>query len=161
MASWNFSVTDQCKVVVLNFWNYYDLTMYKNNFNKQLRKTALNNILRKKAYLLTSALRNTFLLTHSSICDLLLPWVCLHTYLHQRQNQANQNINRPWDWCRIGPKFGTKRAIHQFNQSFMSTAKINVSSANFSHVLYRPEWVLLWLDRIYHELDFSGFVYEL
>ena len=59
----------------------------------------------------------------------------------------------------MGLKFGAKRAIHQVNQNFMSTTKINVNSANFvlSHALYRPKWILLLLDRIHYEIGLFWF----
>ena len=41
----------------------------------------------------------------------------------------------------IGLKFGKEHVIHQFNQNFMSAAKVNFDSANFviSHALERGE----------------------
>ena len=53
-------------------------------------------------------------------------------------------MNSPRDWCRIGLKFEKKHVIHQFNQNFMSTTKVNFDSTNFviSHILERGEWIL-------------------
>ena len=110
--------------------------------------------LREKARLLLIVLKNIFLITHFLICDSLLSWTCLPTYLCQRQHQSNQNINSPRDWCRISFKFGKKHVIHQFNQNFMSTTKVNFDSTNFviSHNLEREECILLWLDRMHQEV---------
>ena len=110
--------------------------------------------LREKVRLLLTVLKNIFLITHFSICDSLLSWACLPTYLRQRQHQSNQNINNPRDWCRIDLKFWKKHVIHQFNQNFMSTTKVNFDSTNFviSHVLEREEWILLWLDCMHQEI---------
>ena len=128
-------------------WKKSKIKMY---LEKYLTKTVWSNDLREKARLLLTVLENIFFITHTSICDLLLSWACLPTYLRERQHQSNQNINSPRDWC----KFGKKHVIHQFNQNFMSTTKVNFGSTNFviSHVLERGEWILLWLDRMHQEI---------
>ena len=128
-------------------WKKSKIKMY---LEKYLTKTVWSNDLREKARLLLTVLENIFFITHTSICDLLLSWACLPTYLRERQHQSNQNINSPRDWC----KFGKKHVIHQFNQNFMSTTKVNFGSSNFviSHVLERREWILLWLDRMHQEI---------
>ena len=124
---------------------------------KHLTKTVWSNDLHEKVRLLLTVLKKFFLITHFSICYLFLSWACLTTYLRQRPHQSNQNINSPRDWCRISLKFGKKHVIHQFNQNFMSTTKVNFDSTNFviSHVLERKEWILLWLDLMHQEIGLS------
>ena len=132
-------------------WKKSKIKMY---LEKHLTKPVWSNDLREKARLLLTVLKNIFLITHFSICDLLLSWACLPSYLRQCPHQSNQNINSLRDWYRIGLKFWKKHVIHQFNQNFMSTTKINFGSTNFviSHVLERGEWILLWLDRMHQEI---------
>ena len=141
---------------LLRFYNVYEWkkSKIKMYLEKHLTNTVWSNNLREKARLLLTFLNNIFLITHFSICDLLLSWACLPTYLRQRQHQSNQNINNPRYWCRIGLKFWRKHVIHQFNQNFMSTTKVNFDSTNFviSHVLKRGEWILLWLGRMHQEI---------
>ena len=141
---------------LLRFYNVYEWKKIKIKMylEKHLTNIVWSNNLREKARLLLTFLNNIFLITHFSICDLLLSWACLPTYLRQRQHQSNQNINNPRDWCRIGLKFWRKHVIHQFNQNFMSTTKVNFDSTNFviSHVLKRGEWILLWLGRMHQEI---------
>ena len=139
----------------LRFYNVYEWkkSKIKMYLEKHLTKIVWSNDLRDKVRLLLTVLKNILLITHFSICDLLLSWACLPTYLRQRQDKSNQNINSPRDWCRISLKFGKRHVIHQFNQSFMSTTKVNLGSTNFviSHV-EREEWILLWLDRMHQEI---------
>ena len=121
----------------MNLWNHYDFTMYTNEkkskikmyLEKHLTKTVWSNDLRdndlrEKARLLLTVLKNILLITHFSICDLLLSWACLPTYLRQRRHQSNQNINSPWDWCKIGLKFGKKHVIHQFTNILCRLQKL-------------------------------------
>ena len=132
-------------------WEKSKIKMY---LEKHLTKTVWSNGLHENVRLLLTVLKKFFLITHFSICYLFLSWACLTTYLRQRPHQSNQNINSPGDWCRISLKFGKKHVIHQFNQNFMSTTKVNFDSTNFviSHVLERKELILLWLDLMHQEI---------
>ena len=79
---------------LLQSLRFYDVCEWKKSkvkmyLEKHLTKPIWSNDLHEKARLLLTLLKNIFLITHSSICDLLLSWVCLPTYLCQRQHQRN------------------------------------------------------------------------
>ena len=77
-AKYFFKLLESLRSYNVYKWKKSKMKMY---LEKHPTKTVWSNVLREKARLLLTVLKTTFLITHSSICDLLLSWVCLPSYL--------------------------------------------------------------------------------
>ena len=121
---------------------------------KHLMKTVWSNVLREKTRLLLTVLKNIFLITHSSICDLLLSWVCLPSYLCQCQHQSKQSINSPRYWSEWVLNLGKSMLYINSTKTLCRLQKLILTvPILLFHMLFKEKnGFCFWLDGMHREI---------